>query len=328
MTPVARRLSMLDSLFDRPDPVRPTSPAAPKPVTTAPTKTAPTPGTIELSAPASSSSIGKRIDAFYKELSGPYIVDGKRLEVSPAFTSLYGSTNTRPQQEKIRRLLGPAYARLANEVARAVGSRGSPSDIKKTVQALIDAGALPFGKPPAVAIRQLMEDCGIGLDCRGYVFRAFLFSRGTGDKSASGARFNMPDPGNFNFAATQGALKRVSIGTARPGDIIRLKPLGGRDHNVLVRSNRVETLPVGRRASVNGKEIPASFLARSDGKAVNVRVMELDSSWGNRVGVARRVWIQNESSGEWGYWYSSGEFRTSPGPYEHELDGVFRPRSE
>lgn len=45
-------------------------------------------------------------------------------------------------------------------------------------------------------------------------------------------------------------------------------------------------------------------------------------------GSQRTAWLYNEKSGEWGYWDRFGQFRTSSRPYDHDVDGVFRPRSE
>jgi hypothetical protein len=101
-----------------------------------------------------------------------------------------------------------------------------------------------------------------------------------------------------------------------------------------VRSNQVLSAPSGK-ITANGRAVPSDFLTAGwpSGSTPRVRVVTVDSSWGGGGdpllgGAKREVWLHNELTGRWAYWDFKGTFRTSEHPYAHEIEGVFRPRTE
>jgi hypothetical protein len=272
-------------------------------------------------------------------MRGNYRVGGHVVQVTPHFRSRYEESEDQTERFvlHVKHALGEkAFRPIAMNAARAVRSRGYPEDVQVVTQALIDAGALDKypGLPPQQAIRRLMWDLKLGFDCRGYVARALLYSRGTGIKEASLARYADKDIGNVEFPTTM--MRRVSVAQAKPGDVIHLKPpKDERDHNVIVRSNSLVRFPGVGHLEVRGRTVPEAFVRDGwpAGSNPSVRVLEVDSSWGGGPrgdfgGVERRAWLHNEKSDLWAYWEPDGTFRITPGPYDHELDGVFRPRNE
>ncbi|MBK7583813.1 MAG: hypothetical protein IPI67_26925 [Myxococcales bacterium] len=299
---------------------------------------APSPEAVRaLSRPSPEAQLRARLDRVMAEMHSPYQVDGREVKVAPHFHSLKGLTDEVIAADvvRIRKAVGPEkFKEIAMSAARATSSRGAAADVRKTVQAMLDAGVhRRYGKVPLEqAIRRMMWDHRIGLDCRGYVGHAFLRSRGDGDKPASAERYGL-DPSTFQ--QPNNAFRKVRIQDARAGDWVHLNPdKGGRDHNVIVRSNATRQLE-GARLEVSGKQIPRAFVDDGwpAGTKPTLRVMEVDSAWGGGEtgesgGVERRVWVQNEKSGLWGHWSPKGDFRVSAGPYDHELDAVYRPRRE
>jgi hypothetical protein len=295
------------------------------------------PAVTELARHKSADQTGRRLDHYMAKMQGPYVVNGAKVHVTPHFRTLHGESPqvTEAAVGKIRRALGDArFTKIGMSVRHATGSRGSPAQVRETVQALIDAGALRAYSevPPEQAIRRMMWDYRIGLDCRGYVGGAALYSRGTGDRSAPLDRMSLD---MTRLTMPNNAFRTVPITTARAGDWLHLKPdAGGRDHNVIVRSNTVHRVD-GDRPVVRGKTLPSSFAREGwpAGSTPSVRVFEVDSSWGGGErgdygGVERRVWVHNEKSGQWAHWDAKGQIHTSPGPYAHDLDAVYRPRRE
>jgi hypothetical protein len=288
----------------------------------------------------SDSALGARLDDLFRQMQGPYQVDGKTIAVPVAFRSLHG-VSSKQQQDVVRAVekeIGhERFAAIAMHVLGATSTRGTPEDVRVTTQALIDAGAAKKviaanpGMPPERAVRVIMSAFGIGFDCRGYVLRAFLQSRGTGSLPAKAGAYFDKDAGNVVFQH-ESRLRRVSgdPAMARTGDIIHLKPdAEGRDHNVIVRSNELRDVPSTGSVTVAGKRVPDGLL-RAGSK---VRVLTVDSSWGGSGnpflgGAERRVWLHDESTGRWGFWVADGSFHVSEKPYDHDVDGVFRPRSE
>ncbi|MCK6531417.1 MAG: hypothetical protein L6Q84_00490 [Polyangiaceae bacterium] len=303
------------------------------------------PAVAQLKNRPSPATVGARLDDFRRQAEASYQVDGKTVRVSAAFCTLHGG----PAKQggyvaAIKKALGPErFRELAPKALAATSTRGTPEDIRITTQALLDAGVakdLLAKRPdlsPEQAVRVVMGAYGIGLDCRGYALRAFLHARGNGSVPARMDRYFDKDAGNVLFQH-EGRMRRVAtdLSVARPGDIIRLKPgADGRDHNVIVRSNELRRLPETGEMMVLGKDVPAGFVTKgaAAGAEPSVRVVTVDAAWGDGGdptlgGVRRMAWLYNEKSGEWGHWDRFGAFRTSSGPYDHSLDGVYRPRGE
>ncbi len=169
------------------------------------------------------------------------------------------------------------------------------------------------------------------MDCSGYVHSAFLYSRGSGDRAAPAARYDLgtPDNSGLQHPLAHG-FRKVPPAQARPGDYVKLSD--GPDHTghkLIVMANDVLDDPV--RAEV------AKDLGNKPG--ARVHIITVASSWGaggdpDNGGVMQKMWAYDEGSGRWAdvVKLSSGHLFVGPsstkGPYEHTLDGVFRPRTE
>jgi hypothetical protein len=302
-------------------------------------------GVAALTGRPSTPALGARLDAFLSQMRASYQIDGKSVRVAPAFRSLHG--DGLPQMSKSRaaiqeRLGDAAFRAIASHVVGATWTRGTPEDVRITTQALLDAGAgrdVLKDKPglrSEQVVRVVMSKYGIGFDCRGYVFRAFLHARGKGSASAPEKRYFDQGAGYAVFQS-ESRLRRVSkdLAAARTGDIIHLEPQAGRDHNVIVRSNEVRDVPASGKVTVQGRRVPERFLTDGwpSGARARVRVLTVDSSWGGGGdpllgGAERRVWLHNDKNDLWGFWDRFGSFQVSAKPYDHEVDAVLRPRSE
>ncbi|GMV13694.1 MAG: hypothetical protein HS104_34835 [Polyangiaceae bacterium] len=270
------------------------------------------------------------------ETAGPYRIGGETVSVAPHFrmTGGYG-----PSREvalrRIEHALGPDdFRKLAFVAGRVTSGKGTPNEVRTLTQALIDrgaAGAFVTGSEEA-AIRKMMWEHGIGMDCSGYVFQAFLSVRANAAGTPASPstysvgsleRHQLPSPG----------LRRVLPSEARAGDLFILS--GNPGHKTIVHSNR-EVVTTDRKLNVSGRVIPETFLRAGfpDGYPATLRVFEVDSSWGAgeaghpEAGVKRELWVQNQANGLWGYWNNDGAFRVSAGPYDHAIDGVYRGKDE
>ncbi|HMR05382.1 MAG TPA: hypothetical protein PKA88_06380 [Polyangiaceae bacterium] len=300
-------------------------------------------GVASLSKPSKQAAMGRRLDALLEQSRGPYSVAGKSVGVTPAFRSLHpNSAQHSPQTylHKIKSEVGPSvWKEIAMSAAHATGSRGSLKDIQRVTQALIDS---PLGKkrlegfakqPPELAIRRLMKEHGIGLDCKGYALHGFLEAR-----AENGVR---PPNAKYGFGSTDvqphvsNKLKELGIDSARTGDLIRLSPDGGRDHNVIVRSKKDLVVAPGASLVALGKSPSAEFLKNPAGGPTKITMLTVDGAWGDGNsndgavgGVERRVWLRNESTGMWACLDRFGDFQISKGPADHESAVVYRPKAE
>ncbi len=266
--------------------------------------------------------------------AGPYMVGGKQLSVAPAFRMVGGMNQESPSAyvARIHRELSPgAYQAVARDLGAVTAGKGTPEQIKRVTQALIDS---PAGKRyPATesGVRRLMWDHGIGLDCSGYVHHAFLAARGASGVQA--ARFGLGDPLTSGLQAPSSRVfRRVEPAAVRAGDVMVLtNGADGTGHKVIVYA-RHEVPP--------GTEMHAR-IARGLGDTPKSRfhLIEVDSSWGaggnpEHGGVQRHAWAYDEGSGRWatlvkdgrGQWQAFASDKA--GPYDHDLKGVYRPRAE
>jgi hypothetical protein len=121
----------------------------------------------------------------------------------------------------------------------------------------------------------------------------------------------------------------------RPGDLIALNPppddrVG---HTVLVRDHHVANAAERKSYKDIGSE---AFAKPTD----TIHVYEVDASWGagndGRLtgGLQRRAWLYNEDTGKWALTFPDGkggfEIRasTANGPYDHPMNGIYRPKGE
>lgn len=294
----------------------------------------------KLSGRRSESALGRRLDDFIRQLTPTYQIDGRSVRVTAPFRSRFGESDAQTARvvEAFKKKVGDQkFAEIALRARYASSSRGTPEDIRVATQALIDAGAVREMRAlnpklsTEAAVEETMKAFRIGLDCRGYVYRAFLYARGTGSVSAKGSAYFDGGEGDARFHQMPARLRKLDASAARTGDIFRLAPGGdGRDHNLIVRSNELREVPRDGKVTVAGRQVPPSFV--SDGwrrdEMPRVRVFTVDSSWGS-TGPRRDVWLYNERTKTWGEWDDSGVFvQSSKGPYNHEVDGVYRARSE
>ena len=259
-----------------------------------------------------------------------------------------------------------------------VYGRSSSEDIRSATQALIDAGEFTrvrdfynadlagflakvkpsnFGRhfgeftsiTDEIAVRLLQWEYAIGVDCAGYVQRAFLeaASRPGGStlrlvkdgaairkvlKDAS--RFGLKDLGDENlFDLKKAFFRMVTPPEARPGDLIILKAPQSEGHTVLLRDRHV-LIPAewGAHAGID------TFAGAGD----RVHTLEVEASFGRSNtahplpnplinGVQRRIWLFNEANGKWADAdpAPAGGFElmyiSTQGPYRHPLQAIYHP---
>jgi len=267
------------------------------------------------STPDLRSDAQKRLDSFLSAANAPYRVDGHEVRVTPAFR-MQGGYGPRPERATaaLKKALPPELVReLGRRLDVIAGGKGTPEEIQRVTQSLIDRGhlAAASGGSPRDRVRQLMFDFGIGLDCSGFAYQAHAAARGTPRKL--GLQEGIPAPN-----------KSKDLRAAGPGDLI---VLGGKvGHKVAVYSRH--SLPAGSPPpSFPGRPpVPAAFMQGGP-----VHVFEVDSSWGAEGkaplgGVKREIWLFNESTKTWGYFdgLRSGAFKESrKGAYDHTIVGLF-----
>lgn len=284
--------------------------------------------------------IAGRLNDFRQKMGGPYEVNGKQVFVSPAFR-MNGGMNQLAKPEdylpRIVRALGPkTYRELRPVIGTVVAGKGTPDELRRVTQALIDSPA--FAKyssmPPKQAVRELMWHFGIGMDCSGYVHRAFLYSRGSGpDDAAPSSKYGLGSAldSKLQHMPTH-AFKRVSPANARAGDIVVLTNGPDRTGHKLIVYDHDRLGPGGAMHRVLERDLGSSATARID-------MFQVDSSWGAggepmQGGVGREFWAYDEGSGKWAtlvkddsnHWHAFASDKS--GPYDHDLQGFYRPKAE
>jgi hypothetical protein len=273
----------------------------------------------------------RRLDDFQHAMGGPYQVGGREVFVAPPFRMLEGTKQIQIEvaQARIVGALGrEGYRKLGVGVGDVISGKGSPEALRRVTQALIDSPvhARYATAPPEPGIRRMMWDHGIGMDCSGYTHHAFLASR-----RAPASRYALGAASQSGVQQPSSAVfRRVSPLEARSGDFVRLGPARNQ-HKVIIYDRR--ELPPGDQLRAH--------IASKLGSAPNARLIlfQVDSSWGadgnpERGGVARRVWAYDDSTQRWATLFSGerGSWHVIPsrssGPYDHELYGIHRPRSE
>ena len=127
-------------------------------------------------------------------------------------------------------------------------------------------------------------------------------------------------------------FKQVKPVDIKPGDLIALDAPKNENvgHTLLVRSHHVATKEERDHFVHND----SGFEKRSD----NIHIYEVDASWGAGAsgklegGVQRRVFIYNETTGQWGQADppdKNGDYEirssTTNGPYDHPMNGIYTP---
>jgi hypothetical protein len=288
---------------------------------------------------ARDAQVRRQLDAFYMSMTGWYYTpaDGKAgdhngpgVAVGTPFMMRPGYPSQQPflanpkEQAAMQRIA--ARAGLSNAaLARVQAARGTPEEIHRLTQALIDA------QPPGTvftseSVRKLMFEHAIGIDCAGYVQQAYLRAK---CRTAAEAGFDSVLNERLSRLAYRGYRRIDALANVRPGDIIVLNrpPDEPHDpgHRAIVYDQRVATAADLR-----------TLLASADGQAFAVggpvRVLEMDSSYGSRGipaegGVQRQTWLLNEATGHWAQEVMDGEVITltvTAMLYDHPLEGYYR----
>ncbi|MEB2312629.1 MAG: hypothetical protein OZ928_12320, partial [Polyangiaceae bacterium] len=189
----------------------------------------------------SAAELAARLGRYRERMSGPYQVRGASVAVPAAFRMVGGMNQASSQKcmAAIAKALGPeAFRAVRVAAAQVTMGKGTPEQVRALTQALIGSPAFAaYAKlPSAQAVRHLMWDFGIGVDCSGYVHHAFLYSRGAGDAAAPSARYGLGAAELSGLQSLPGPhFRRVSPALARPGDVIKLSQGDdGTGHKVIV----------------------------------------------------------------------------------------------
>jgi cell wall-associated NlpC family hydrolase len=283
----------------------------------------------------SETQIQARLDAFMRQAAGPYRIGGAAVQVTPAFR-MVGGMNQRSAATYVARIhaeLSPeAYRTVAKDLGAVTAGKGSPEQVRRVTQAIIDSPAGTRYPATEAGVRQLMWDHGVGFDCSGYVHHAFLAARGATTSVVRG-RYGLGDPlvSGLQSPSSQ-VFKRVDPGAVKAGDVMVLtNGDDGTGHKVIVYARH--DVPTGtdmhaRIAKALGSRTESQF-----------SLIEVDSSWGaggdaQRGGVDRRLFAYDADSGRWatmakddrGQWHAFASSKS--GPYDHDLQGIYRPRGE
>ncbi len=283
--------------------------------------------------------VQRRLDAFLLAMKEPFRTPQGPSCASVPFRMAPGYSG---QAQSIRRNLGALLAAASRALLSPVvlnrieAGRGTPDEIHTLAQALID-GAPPF---PADrherdrAVRQLLFDHGIGIDCAGYVRQAASWATGTGG-AGRGSPPALSD--DLSGLGSRGFTRVTELRAVRPGDIVVLGPPGADPaepgHRAIVYDQH-EASPAELRLLVeNGA---AGQRLASGGR---VLVFQVDSSWGCHGdaqigGVSRETWWYCETTTKWG-WQPQGapgarRLLESDTPYGHGFDpphGIFHDRA-
>lgn len=264
-------------------------------------------------------------------MMGPYQVAGKQVHVAPPFR-MVGGMKQEPAStyvSRIQQALGSDYGRVARDVGYVTVGKGTPEQLQRVTQALIDSPTFAkYSRSDTEAgVRQLMWDHGIGMDCSGYVHHALIASRAGG---AAGIAIGDPLQSALQ-SPPSASFQRVTPESVRAGDVMLLAANGDGGHKVIV---------YARHPVPPGTEVHARVAsALGSGSDARLHLIEVDSSWGAsgdpaRGGVKRAVWAFDEASGRWASMHknSRGQWAAiasdDSGPYDHKLQGIFRPRAE
>jgi hypothetical protein len=276
--------------------------------------------------PSLDAAIRAKLDAVRDAFSGPYVVDGHAVTARPMFRM---TTHDVPLSLALAVDQLAMRAGVKAPFATRVG-QGTPQDLVKITQALIDHGRLPPGPGDvATRIRRMQWDYGIGVDCAGYCKQALL---------ASAARTpTLYAPGMESFRHLDRdrpeSFARIAIASARPGDLVTLDPAPpeGWGHNVMVYSRVVADVAKRAELAAFGAEARAFFAS-----AGPHHVLEVDSSWGagangsEEGGFRRDTWVFDTSTKSWGSFAPGARpprfVSSSEGPAGDRYHATYRPR--
>jgi hypothetical protein len=293
-----------------------------------------------------------RIKEYFDKAAGTYKVSGKEVRVAPFFRMNGGFTERGLSVDGFKQLVEAAADRHDKAFLIAVNmcayGKGTPEDVQKVTQALIDKGQLDEVRtkyeriPEATfkerygnvsnhplsdenAIKLLQWDYGVGTDCSGYVEPAFLAAH-----SGKAKDYGLDERDNlFNLRDNKKFDRELTPVHARPGDLIILNDGSNPGHTVLV-YDRTEL----SRSKLDPKDpnhLPGiDSFAQPDHK---VHTIEVDASWGasygnlENGGVQRRTLLYDETTGKWADVDKGTVVPQSVGPYHgHTVEGVYHPK--
>lgn len=285
--------------------------------------------------------IRKRLDAYLDMAKAEYTLPGDRkVRAYPQFR--YGwkgqDFNSEKAEALVRKVLKVKSKPrdkddcAVDEIRLAAYGRAKPSDVAQITQALIDAGEFdkiqkqyPAHEMPSdiQLIRELQSTFGIGIDCAGYVQRAFIYAFTlkqnitNAERKKLGLKTCIADE-NLYYLDDDERKKhfdQFDILHAREGDLIILKPRSGDEDNAK------HTLIVVEHTNTG-----------------NIHKFIVDASWGTDAysadagGVGRRTLCYDNSTKEWWDIHPIDESegpKNMTGPYlGHPLKGVFRARQQ
>ena len=295
--------------------------------------------------------VQQRLDIFRALATTRFRAEGADALVTAPFQM--GGFTAGPGNAAIVRAVAQSIGLSEDEATRALFGRATPGQVHRLAQGLIDAGRLPAPNGTetlAARIRRMMYDHGVGFDCAGYVAQAFLASRAMG-RAQSPLRSVPAVTDDLSRLEGRGFV-RVPITSARPGDIVALAAPAHEavGHRVIVYAARVATnddrIFVFNRAAealsraMNRGRSNEISVAQRDLRSVEtflrqpgLRALVVDSSWGaSQVsdfgGVERRIWLQDERTGQWAWTDAVTAAHVSDKPYDHPVQGVYRPARE
>jgi hypothetical protein len=314
----------------------------------------------------------KKLDAFKDRYTPEYTVDGQQVQSATPFRMVGGDNQGASEKEMKAadasgEIKGPssgvAFERIKKDLIaakkwdksiegpahRVTVGRGTPEDVKKVTQALIDAGKLPnesetsftgtvTHRKPEERIREMQWRYGIGVDCAGYCAQASPASKGKSAADAGTDKVVYPPYGLLMPSASP-AYSRMKPPlapdgaiNAKPGDIVALSDPDPEQpgHFVTVYDNkRMSGADLDKfKAPTQGNR----FWNGADGKpAKNIVVMQTDSSWGasgnpQAGGVERHTWLYNPETKTWAGYDPATKLITpeTVGPYGHTVSAVYR----
>jgi hypothetical protein len=309
-------------------------------------------------APASRADIQKKMDDYFDRSNNEYTLpDGSKVRTPSHFQmnfQSYEGDSSAKAEAKMNHLLQPKDPSFQRDIHMVAYGRATPEQIQRVTQALIDKGALTTlkqgweqkgeaafkGKYPntawpvsdADAVKLLQWSMGAGVDCAGYAQQEFLAVHG-GSRADYG--FQGLSDENLADLKSNRHFQQVGPAAAEPGDLLILHaPANGLQigHAVMVQDRH--ELADAERANYPGI---GKFAKPGD----KVQVVTVEGSFGPggrgepaMGGVQRRAFFYNETTKQWadmrpdrnGTSDSSVHVSNASGPYDHPLDGIYRPK--
>src|SRR5580700_4978217 len=167
-------------------------------------------------APTGPTVLAQRLDAFLKLATPTFHTSEGDVSVPIPFRMNSARSAELAQVDGRAATLAHAghNAGLADdEISLVAAGRGTPAQVARVTQELLDEGLLPGGPKATLAqrVREMMFDYRAGLDCAGYAQQAFLAAHGL-TRAAAGLRSPLLE--NLSGLAQRG-YARVSLEDVR-----------------------------------------------------------------------------------------------------------------